>query len=170
MAGETVYEGVFGYSTNVACPQPASAGYGAGADRTVLIRWFATQPDPVVKVGDWIADVTYERSQMLVNSRFYFRLSCRPVGVPNPLNNGEWDNLPAQRCFWYQVQKVTPAQPDPNPNLAGGPYRSMIVYVNRKLDARTLLQADGSARPCIQNAVLICPNVVNVIPQTFFVR
>ena len=59
--------------------------------------------------------------------------------MPNPLNNGEWDNLPAQRCFWYQVQKVTPAQIDPS---LGAPYRSMIVYVNRTLDAQTLLRRD----------------------------
>ena len=44
-AGETVYEGVFGYSNNVSVPlspvYPAgyTAGYGVGADRTVLIRW-----------------------------------------------------------------------------------------------------------------------------------
>jgi type II secretory pathway pseudopilin PulG len=164
-AGETVYEGVFGFSSNV---QPVGGpGYGAGADRTVLIRWLASQPDPVVKVGDWIADVTYERSQMLVYSRFY---SNNGAGWPNPLDNQEWDNLPAQRCFWYQVQKVTPAQTDPNPNLPGGPYRSMVVYVNQKLDAKTLLQSDGHGTPVWQNAVLVCPYVVNVIPQTFFVR
>ncbi len=46
----------------------------------------------------------------------------------------------------------------------------MVVYVNRKLDARTLLLADKFGTPVYQNAVLICPNVVNVIPQTFFVR
>ena len=47
-------------------------GYAAGSDRTVLLRWPAVavgnipnspQPDPVVKVGDWIADVTYERAR-----------------------------------------------------------------------------------------------------------
>ena len=108
VAGETVVEGVFGASSNV-WPQ-GGPGYGAGADRTVLLRWFATQPDPVVKVGDFIADVTYERSQTVVLSRFF---SNNGAGWPNPLNNGEWDNLPAQRCFWYQVQKVNPAQSDP---------------------------------------------------------
>ena len=67
-----------------ACSGPAATsgpqggpGYGAGADRTVLLRWFATQPDPVVKVGDFIADVTYERSQTVVLSRFFS-------------NNGAW--------------------------------------------------------------------------------
>ena len=57
-------------------------GYGAGADRTVLLRWPATQPDPVVKVGDFIADVTYERSQNLVYSRFYFTIPPTPATRP----------------------------------------------------------------------------------------
>jgi type II secretory pathway pseudopilin PulG len=166
-AGENVYEGVFGFSSNVSIAPGAPGGYGVGADRTVLIRWFANQADPVIRVGDWIADVTYERAQYQVNSRFFFGTTN---GVPNLLNNGEWDNLPAQRCFWYQVQKVTPAQADPNPNITGGPYRSMVVYVNRKLEAKTLLQSDGYGTPVFQNAVLVCPNVVNVVPQTFFVR
>ncbi len=161
-AGETVVEAVYGPSRNISPPQGAQ-GYGAGADRIVLLRWYATQPDPVVKVGDFIADVTYERSQSVVVSRF--------VGVANPLNNGEWDNLPAQRCFWYQVQKVNPAQPDP---ALGASFRSMTVYVNRPLDAKTLLGGPGSAvglgNPVVLNAALICPYVVNVIPQTFFVR
>lgn len=180
VAGETVVEGVFGASTKLSNPptlHPTAGKYGAGADRTVLLRWFATQPDPVVKVGDWIADVTYERSQNLVDTRFYFNtlpLSGPRLGVDNLLNNlsgslggGEWDNLPAQRCFWYQVQKVTAAQADPN-GIPGGPYRSMTVYVNRTLDAKTLL--DNSGNPVVLNAALICPNIVNVIPQTFFVR
>jgi len=174
VAGETVVEGVFGASTSVSfyttpttTPYTYSQGYGAGADRTVLLRWFASQPDPIVKVGDFIADVTYERNQNVVASRF---LSYGPTGVggvPNPLDKAEWDNLPAQRCFWYQVQKITPAQADPY-NIPGGPYRSMTVYVNRPLDAKTLLDSNGN--PVVLNAALICPNVVNVIPQTFFVR
>ena len=69
VAGETVVEGVFGASSNV-WPK-GGPGYGAGVDRTVLLRWFATQPDPVVKVGDFIADVTYERNQTVVLSRFF---------------------------------------------------------------------------------------------------
>ena len=163
-AGETVVEGVFGASRNVV-PQ-GGPGYGAGADRTVLLRWFASQPDPVVKVGDFIADVTYERSQNAGLHQVLLQHCARLVGVPNPLNNGEWDNLPAQRCFWYQVQKITPAQADPC--TSGATYRSMTVYVNRTLDAKTLLDANGN--PVVMNAALICPYVVNVIPQTFFVR
>jgi len=182
VAGETVVEAVFGASSNIS-PRQSTQGYGVGADRTVLLRWPAVnipsianspQPDPVVKVGDWIADVTYERSQNLVYTRFYQNTAPPTlplVGVPNPLNNGEWDNLPAQRCFWYQVQKVTPAQPDP---ALGANFRSMTVYVDRPLEAKTLLGGPGSAvglgNPVVLNAALICPYVVNVIPQTFFVR
>jgi hypothetical protein len=176
VAGETVVEGVFGPAMgNSIVPSQNFAntgGYAAGADRTVLLRWFANQPDPVVKVGDWIADVTYERSQMLVDSRFYLNgADALPyAGAQNVLNNLEWDNLPAQRCFWYQVQRVSPAQPDPQ---LGPAYRSMTVYVNRNLEAKTLLNIPGSPNaglPVFQNAALISPYIVNVIPQSFFVR
>ena len=44
----------------------------------------------------------------------------------------------------------------------------MVVYVNQDLQARTVLTAAGT--PQHQNAALIAPNVVNVIPQTIFVR
>jgi Prokaryotic N-terminal methylation motif len=164
--GETVVEAIWGHSGNV------QGGYATGADRTVLLRWYSTQADPIVKPGDWIADVTYERNALTVwNSqtgvgRF---LNGTPVGigVQNPFHNGEWDNLPAQRCFWYQVQKVTPAIDDPY--TANVPVlRSMVVYVDRSLEARTVLTAVGT--PAVYNAALIAPSVVNVIPQQFSTR
>jgi hypothetical protein len=118
-----------------------------------------------VKPGDWIADVTYERQFPVSINRF---LSFPPggVGLPNPFNNNEWDNLPAQRCFWYQVQKVLPAVDDPY--TAGAGLRSMIVYVDRALSGRTVLSAPGT--PVVFNAALISPYVVNVIPQQFTVK
>jgi hypothetical protein len=165
VAGETVVEAIFGHSANV------QGGYGAGADRTVLLRWYSSQPDPAVKPGDWIADVTYERNALTVynpnTQSGRFLNGSPPVGVFNPFNNQEWDNLPAQRCFWYQVQKVLPASDDPytnnNPRL-----RSMVVYVNQTLQARTILSGPGT--PVVLNAALLSPHVVNVIPQQFTVK
>jgi hypothetical protein len=168
VAGETVVEAVYGYSTNVV---PAGGpGYGAGADRTVLLRWPASIPDPLVRVGDWFADVTYERQQLVVYNPNLnppagrFLTGFPPAGYPNPTHLGEWDNLPPQRCFWYQIQKIVPPLPDPN--VAN--HRSMTVSVNQSLQARTVLDANGN--PLVLNAALIAPNVVNVIPQTIFVR
>jgi type II secretory pathway pseudopilin PulG len=163
--GETVVEAVFGYSKNI-----NGGGYGLGADKTVLLRWYASVPDPVVKVGDWIADVTYERNYSVVAARWWqgaVNGNGAPVvtGVSNPNNNLEWDNLPAQRCIWYQVQKVQATQSDPD---RGANYRSVIVSVNQSLQAKTLLNANGL--PLYQNAAVICPSVVNVIPQTIFIR
>ena len=71
MAGETVVEAVFGYSGNVQVANGYNNGFGTGADRTVLLRWPAAIPDPVVKTGDWIADVTYERNSATMTNRFY---------------------------------------------------------------------------------------------------
>ncbi len=148
--GETVVEAVFGYSTNVSGPP----GYGLSSDRSVLLRWKATQTDIVVKAGDWIADVTYERKYLIASTRF--------VGVPNPAHQGEWDNMPPQRCYWYQVQRSTP--PTNDPIVAG--MRSMVVSVGSSLQAKTLMTTNGWQI----NAALIARNVINVIPQTFFVR
>jgi len=171
--GETVVEAVFGYSANV---NPAGGpGFGAGADRTVLLRWYSTQTDPVVRVGGWIADVTYERQNAVVFSRFLSFQQYDPSsgnlipnsfgGLQNRSNKWEWDNLPAQRCFWYQVQKVTP--PINDVTVPGG-FRTMVVSVDRSLNARTAL--DGNGQPLVLNAALISPYVVNVIPQQFSVR
>ena len=179
VAGETVVEAVFGFSTKVGIDQAQgfSAGYGVGADRTVLLRWPNVLPDPVVKAGDWIADVTYERQANVVwtlpngPGRFYTLNNGVKSGIPNPLNFSEWDNLPAQRCIWYQVQKATP----PTDVVANSPldfqngsakygYRYMFVYVNSSLQARTMLSSTG--QPVVLNAALISPYVVNVIPQT----
>ncbi len=149
--GETVVEAVFGYSTNVSGPP----GYGLSSDRSVLLRWPATQTDIVVKAGDWIADVTYERNYLIASTRF--------VGVPNPAHQGEWDNMPPQRCYWYQVQRSTP----PTNDLSVAGMRSMVVSVGSSLQAKTLMTASGQWQI---NAALIARNVINVIPQTFFVR
>jgi type II secretory pathway pseudopilin PulG len=169
--GETVVEAVFGYSTLVippGGPGQAGIGYGSAADRTVLLRWSSTMPDPVVRPGDWIADVTYERQQQVIYNvqtgagRFYS--GSPPAGVPNWANKAEWDNLPAQRCYWYQVQKV--GTPAPDGSVPG--HRSMVVFVNQNLISRTALNPGGL--PVVLNAALIAPNVINVIPQTIFNR
>ncbi|HKI20970.1 MAG TPA: hypothetical protein VKA15_23965, partial [Isosphaeraceae bacterium] len=176
--GETVVEAIFGYSTKVLPYGGGQYGFGVSADRAVLLRWYASEPDPVVRVGDWIADVTYERNALVVGNaqagtgRFFsfpqFLANGTPTntfgGLQNLYNNGEWDNLPAQRCYWYRVQKIIPATID----STGPTFRSMIVYVDRSLQARTALQAGG--QPWVRNAALICPSVVNVIPQTIFTK
>lgn len=162
-ADEIVVEGVFGYGRKVAEIPGLGVGYAAAADRTVLLRWLATQPDPIVKAGTWICDVTYERNQPRALDASG---SGRFAGIPNPLNGGKWDNLPAQRAFWYQVVKVSPAVDDPQ---LGSNYRSVVVQVNSTLRARTpLVTADGL--PQVVNAALIAPHVVNVVPRTVVVH
>jgi type II secretory pathway pseudopilin PulG len=182
--GETVVEAIWGYSAHVSSFSGGAPGFGSSADRSVLLRWYASEPDPVVHVGDWIADVTYERNATVVGNlalgvpgRFFKYTQFNTVtlaaingslgGLQNPFNNGEWDNLPAQRCFWYRVVKTSTPAADTN-TTAGSAQRSMVVYVDRTLQARTPITSVGVAATV--NAALICPSVVNVIPQTIFTR
>lgn len=165
-ADETVVEAVFGHGRSVVPSLNVPAvGYAAAADRTVLLRWPAAMADPIVKVGNWICDVTYERQQ--VNVFDPFAGTGRFISYFNPLNGGKADNMPAQRAFWYQVVKVGPAIADPQ---LGGNYRSMVVQVGSRLRARTPLLTDGTGLPATVNAALIAPNVVNVLPQTIVVH
>jgi hypothetical protein len=134
-AGETVVEAIF--------------GYGAAAARNVLLRWSVAMPDPEVKVGNWIADVTYERNAVTEANR------RNPTGADFPL----------QRCFWYQVVKRTDPGPDP---ISQATYRSMTVWVSTPLKAKTLMVSSGT--PYHVNAALVCPYVVNVFPRTIYSR
>ena len=148
--GETVVEAVFGYGNNVN-PVFASAGFARAADRTILLRWPISVPDPDVKVGGWIADVTYERNLSVQNSRFIL------------------PDYPYQRCHWYQIVKRT--QPSTAVAFSGDPttYRSMTVWINTPLKAQTLVST-SNGQPVHINVALIAPHVVNVFPKVIYAR
>ena len=93
----------------------------------------ATQPDPVVKVGDLIADVTYERIQNTVTAA-----SCqhqRRCGRAQPAEQRRMGQ-PAGAAVLLVPGPEGDARPRIDPTHPGGPYRSMVVYVNRKLEAQ----------------------------------
>jgi hypothetical protein len=142
-AGERVVEAIWGYSS------APVGGYGRSS-RTVLLRWSAAQPDPDVRQGGWIADVTYERFNGAELSRFY--------------NGGTGGPYPAQRCHWYRVSKRT--DPTNDPDVAG--HRQMIVTLGS--DVRSKTPIDGSGNSLQVNAALISPYVVNVVPRVFYSR
>lgn len=151
--GETVVEAVFGYG-----PSPKGGGYSIN-NNTVLLRWPAGMPDPDVRVGGWIADVTYERYSTEAYTRF------DNAAFANPFNG---EIYPAQRCYWYRVTKrsdVTVALP-----FQGDPtnYRQMVVTIDTPVRAKTYLT--GAGQPYHVNAALASPFVVNVVPRTFYVR
>ena len=156
-AGETTVEAIWGYgglplNTSVA---PYN-NYNAN-DRAVLLRWPVTQSDPDVRVGGYIADVTYERYSDIEVSRFY--------SFANPVIT-----YPAQRCYWYRVAKktdVTSSQARVNDPTA---YREMTVTVASPLRAKTPLTNSGNGTPAHVNAALICPSVVNVVPKVVYTR
>ncbi len=142
--GETVVEAIFGYSDNI-----GALGFGVGGDRTVLLRWPTTIPDPVVRIGGWIADVTYERD---ANTS-----KVRSVATQTSF----------QRCNWYQVTKRIDPQPDPNfyPDGNGVYYRRMILTIDSPVKTKTKLAAGGL--PYYSNTALIMPSVINVYPRAF---
>jgi hypothetical protein len=155
VTGETVVEGVFGYSLNV-FPNP---GYSRAADNVVLLRWPATMPDPQVRVGEWIADVTYTRS-------FTGDMNRRLAGITAQQQALTTQGVPpAQRCYWYQIQKRS----DPTADTAMAGFRSMTVWTTTPVRAKTLLTA-GTGIPVYRNAALICPSVVNVLSKTIYAR
>ena len=154
-AGETVLEAIFGYSTTVL--PAAGPGYGVAADRTVLLRWPQSMPDPEIKVGSWIADVTYERALATSNTRV---LNAATAGVAI---------YPFQRCHWYQVSKKGEVQSDPDVSDGNGAaYRRLVVTVSSPLKARTLLKAGGTVVNI--NVALFMPSVVNAFQRAIFVR
>lgn len=161
--GEEVLEAVWGYSksnieftASVPSGVPTS-GYARGSNRTVLLRWPVEMPDPEIKVGSWIADVTYERNEAVDTFRF-----------SSPAYSS---TFAGQRCFWYQVVKRTEPQDatayfggeSGGPLNRSGVYREMIVQVNTDLQAKTRLNASG--QPVFVNVALFIPWVVNVFPK-----
>jgi type II secretory pathway pseudopilin PulG len=133
--GERVVEALFG-------PFPSNAN-------TVILRWPATEPDPDIRAGNWIADVTYERTQALNASRFTVA------------------NQAPQRCYWYQVAKRQLAAPATACSTDIGPYRQMTLTLTNPVRVRTQMNFNVTpAQPVHVNAALLNSSVVNVFPTT----
>jgi len=159
VVGETVVEAIFGYTSKVkGAGASPTMGYGTSANRAVLLRWSDKLPDPEVRVGNWIADVTYERDAFVDMKRSYTDPDAGSAG----------GFYPYQRCYWYQIAKRTQASPS---DLAG--YREMTVWTSTPLKALTLLNIAADATngtPVHVNAALLSPYVVNVFPRTIYTR
>jgi hypothetical protein len=163
-SGETVVEAIWGFGASVVNPTglglPNNIGYAVAAKRTVLLLWPSTQPDPDVRVGQWIADVTYERTAALSSP-----LSPTTRYYPGSLS-------PPQRCFWYQIAKRTDPGPATVPFLTkvAVPYRQMTVWTTVDLNAQSMLYTGTQGSPVNTEAALIAPTVVNVIPRQVYTR
>ncbi|MCA1686818.1 MAG: hypothetical protein LC745_12790, partial [Planctomycetia bacterium] len=156
VSGETVVEAIWGYSASPGFLYTGSAlGYGnTSSSRSVVLRWPNTQPDPEIKVGNWIADVTYVRDSVSEGS---YKL----------INNTYNGIMPAQRCNWYTVAKKSDAAA--GPTIAGVAYRQMTVWTSTPLRAQSLLDFSTTPpSPQFVEAALIMPSVVNVysVPVT----
>jgi hypothetical protein len=168
-SGEYVFEAVFGYSGTI-LPNPI--GYASGSDRTVVIRWPASVPDPEIKVGSWLADVTYERRADLTQARLFpaVQLHEATLGLTR-----QAPVYPMQRCYWYQVAKRTEPIDESaiGDAMSSAGWRRMTVYTTSPLQAKTLLRDPGNNNGTVPyhiNAALFMPSVVNVFPRTVFVR
>jgi hypothetical protein len=153
-ADERVVEAIFGYSSAINFLPGQNVGYGAGDQRIVLVRWPATQEDPKgLAAGNFIADTTYERFQ--ANSDIKFSQF----------------NYPGQRCYWYRIAKVTPAEPDPDMARLGLNYRRKILTLATPVRAQTMLtNANGIVDAAFLNVATINPYVVNVVDKVFYAR
>ena len=145
-------------------------GYAAGKSRKVLLMWpkIDGAERPEIKIGGWIADVTYEPYLNLALDRFMkdFDGDGRP-DVEHP----------GQRCHWYRiVQRSEVTDPDiAEPGFYGDKVvnkdtmEAMIVTVDRPVVSKTLLQKSVNGKgyqPVHLNAALIAPEVVAVFPIT----
>jgi type II secretory pathway pseudopilin PulG len=143
-AGETVVEAIFGYSA----PLPSTSGPYFGTNKkTVLLRWPANQPDPPVRVGGWICDVTYEANVNAYSSRVPASLLATTFA----------------RCYWYQIGKRTDPQADTL--IPGSGWRSMVLTITSPVRDGTLL--DSTGLPYHLNVALVMPSVINVFPRAF---
>ena len=150
-AGEAVVEAVWGYGPGI--QDPTFPGFYYALNSTsVLLRWPAAAPEPDVRIGNWIADVTYER---------YQSGAAKYAGARDQ----------AQRCFWYRI--IRRGDTTISNALTGdnGPYKQMLVTVDRPLRAQTPI-INGSNPPLAAavEAALISPYVVNVFPKVFVVQ
>ena len=148
-SGETVVEAVFGVGVGasiVPLIAGGSTGYAVN-DRTVTLRWRNTLADPQVRVGGWIADVTYER----YTANYLARVGSTGATF--------------SRCDWYQIGKRVDPIADPNDNN----FRMMTVTLTSPVKTKTLLNvADGT--PYHRNVALIMPSVINVFSRSFEVH
>ncbi|MDR3620333.1 MAG: type II secretion system protein [Paludisphaera borealis] len=159
VAGERVVQAVFGYGTNLVqvgtMSDGTAVGVPLGSNNAILLLWPSGTPDLEIKTGSWVADVTYERRQLVAQTRFQY------AGSPPP--------PPAQRCFWYQIQRVTaPADTLGTPYAAFGTGRYALVYTNTNLRAKTLWDVTNVV-PYHVNAALVSPFVIGVAPRTIVV-
>ncbi len=171
VSGETVVEAVWNNSSSPGQMLPLAAGgvsttqgYGSlSGSRSVLLRWSTAVPDPDVRVGGWIADVTYERVQATVAGN----ATASGHYLVNPITGAINGLFPAQRCYWYQVAKKSAPADD---SVAG--FRSMTVWTTTPLRAMTLLTftSGKAAAPAHYEAALIMPSVINVYPRTVYTR
>ena len=164
--GETTVEAVFGYSKKVIQGSAGTYGYAPQPNYTVLLRWLSSASvpngilDPEVKVGSWLADVTYER---YAGNDVTEKVAAIKADPGN--SNTVVPVFPSQRCYWYQVVKKSAPTSDV---LGSANYRSMVVWVSTPLRALTLLDSTGN--PAYTNAAMISPHVVNVFPRTIYTR
>jgi len=180
ISGERVVEGIFGLGSVPMTTNNGTMGYAAGKSRKVLLMWpkIDGAERPEIKIGGWIADVTYEP--------YLYPNGNQPGTVDLPgkpgtgrfLSDFDGDGRPdvehpGQRCHWYRIVQRSEVT-DPwvaEPGFTGvssvANMEAMIVTVDRPVVSKTLLKKSGAGyQPVHVNAALIAPEVVAVFPIT----
>jgi type II secretory pathway pseudopilin PulG len=160
VAGETVVEAVWGfgppnfqYAIHTINGGPVAAF--SNNDTTVLLRWPARQPDPDIRLGSWIADVTYVGDQGTATGRYEQFINA----------------YPPQRCNWYRIVRRTDTSLGQPFKGDAETYKQMIVTVDRPVRAKTpIVFGNDGPEPYRTEVALVSPYVVNVFPRVFVVR
>ncbi len=166
-ADEVAVEAIFGYGGILTAHPDSVPAYFNTVEqaysntRSVLLRWPSTVEAPEIRIGRWLADVTYERYR-------------DDSGIPTPATPliplDYTGRLPRQRIHWYRI--VSRGDITPGIRLAGDPnnvsYRQIVVQVDRDIVDRTVVDSGGN--PIFVNTALFTEWVVNVFPVVASVR
>ena len=167
--GETVVEAIWGYGTNIV-PRRRPPGYAASADRAVLCGGtLLARPGGQGGRLDRRRDLRAQALTVRTGFRAFRNTHAAPRRLSGPsaafkTRSTTVNGTTCRRSGASGIGCKRSRRRQPDGSLAN-PGRWSFTSIAR-LQARTPVTRPAARRPL--NAALICPYVVNVIPQTIF--